>query len=617
MSNGYMGKVLWADLSKQTLWDEPLEEKLCRQYIGGHGLGAKILFDRQKAGVAPLGPDNILGFLTGTLTGTQALSASRYMVVGKSPLTDTWGDANSGGDFGPFLKFSGYDAVFIQGIADRPVYIFIDNGKAQIRDASHLWGKDTYETEDILKNELGQDVEVACIGQSGEKLSLIAAIINNKGRAAGRSGLGALMGSKKLKAVAVKGSLKPPLYDEAKISEMRKQYAAELGGPVAVLRSFGTPGILARCAASGDSPIKNWAGAVTVDFPQFEKIAANAVLERQEKRYGCYRCVVGCGGHMKAGTGEYQYAAGSHKPEYETLAMFGTNMLNDNLESIMMANDICNRYGLDSISAGGTIAYAMECYEKGLLTQKDTDGIDLTWGNHRSMIALLDKLARREGFGHILADGVKKAAERIGKGSEQYAMHIQGEEYAAHDPRRSYPFAVTYRLDPTPGRHTRDSNMGLAGLEKPPFDPNSFSGRAPAQKIGILYFHVADSAGCCHFVLGATGKAEVAINFINAATGWGMDMAEVLKTGERIANIRHCFNLREGLNVLEFKSPDRMVGKPPLTVGPTAGKTVDEEMIAREYCQAMDWDTKTARPSRQKLAELDMEDVSKVIWGQA
>ncbi len=615
MSNGYMGKVLWVDLSERKLWDEPLDEKLCREFIGGYGLGARVLFDKQKAGVDPLGPENTLGFVTGTLTGTQAVGASRYVVVGKSPLTGTWGDANSGGDFGPYLKFAGYDAVFVRGIADRPVYIFIDNGQASIRDASHIWGKDTYETEDLLKAELGEDIEAACIGPSGEKLSLIAAVMNNKGRAAGRSGLGALMGSKKLKAVAVRGSLKVPLFDEAKITELRKKYASELGGPVAVLRSFGTPGIFIRCASSGDSPVKNWAGAITVDFPQYEKIGANAVIERQEKRYGCYHCVVGCGGHMKAGTGDYKYAAGCHKPEYETLGMFGSNLLNDNLDSIIMANDICNRYGLDTISAGAAVAFTFECFEKGLITLQDTDGIQAEWGNHHSVIALLEKLARREGFGNIIADGVKKAAERVGQGSGQYAMHIQGEEYAAHDPRRSYPFTAAYTLDATPGRHTRDSGMPFVGLEKPPFDPNSFSGRAPAQKIGMSYFHVIDSCGCCHFVAGAMGKANAIIDFINASTGWDMTIDEAVKTGERILNMRHCFNLREGLNPLEFKSPDRMVGKPPLTVGPTAGKSVDVKMVAREFCEVMDWDTATARPSRRKLSELGMDDVARVIWG--
>lgn len=615
MLNGYMGKILWVDLNNQTCGDEPLDEKTCRQYIGGYGLGAKVIFDRQKAGVDPLGPDNILGFVTGVLTGTPALGASRYAVVGKSPLTGTWGDANSGGDFGPALRFAGYDAVFVRGIAEKPVYVYIDNGKAVIKDASHIWGKDTYETEDILKSEMGDDIEVACIGPSGEKLSLIAAVINNKGRAAGRSGLGALMGSKKLKAVVVKGKLEIPLFNRAAANEMRKKYAAQLTGPVVGLRAFGTPSILERCAASGDSPVKNWAGAINIDFPQFEKIGANAVIALQEKRYGCWHCVVGCGGHMKAGTGEYKYAAGSHKPEYETLAIFGTNLLNDNLESIIMANDICNRYGLDTISAGATIAYTLECYDKGLITREDTDGIEMTWGNHHSILDMLEKLARREGFGHILADGTQKAAERIGKGSEQYAMHIHGQEYAAHDPRRAYPFAAAYRMDATPGRHTRDSGMPLGGLDKPPFDPNSFTGRAPAQKVGMAFFHVIDSCGCCHFVIGSTGNAGIMIDFINVATGWDMTVDEAVRTGERIANIRHCFNVREGLNLIQYKSPDRMIGNPPLKEGPIAGRTVDEEMVVREFCQAMDWDLKDARPSREKLAELDMDYAARVIWG--
>jgi aldehyde:ferredoxin oxidoreductase len=614
MPNGFMGKTLWVNLSDNKIREEPLDEKTGRHYIGGYGLGAKVLFDRQKGGVDPLGPENTLGFITGLLTGTQALGASRYVVVGKSPLTGTWGDANSGGDFGPNLKFAGYDAVFFTGIAPKPVYLFIDNGKAEIRDAGHLWGKDTWETEDILKNELGKETEIACIGQSGEKVALIAAVINNKGRAAGRSGLGALMGSKKLKAVAVRGNMKVPLFDEARMAELRKKYTAELGGPVAVLRSFGTPGILVRCAQSGDSPVKNWGGAAVVDFPQYEKIGANAVIERQEKRYACYRCVVGCGGHMKEGNGEYKYLAGSHKPEYETLAMFGTNLLNDNLESIVMANDICNRYGLDTISAGSAIGFTIECYEKGLITRQDTDGIEMAWGNHKSIVAMLDKLARREGFGHIIADGVKKAAERIGKGSEKYAMHIHGEEYAAHDPRRGYNFAAAYKMDATPGRHTRDSGMAFAGLEKPPFDPTSFTGRAPAQKVGMSFFHVIDSSGCCHFVIGATQKVDALLDFMKAATGWDLTMPEVLKTGERIANIRHCFNIREGLNVMEYRSPDRMVGKPPLTAGPTAGKSYDEVALARQFCEAMDWDTVTAKPSKKKLLELGMEDVAKVIW---
>ncbi|MQY67480.1 MAG: aldehyde ferredoxin oxidoreductase, partial [Dehalococcoidia bacterium] len=422
---GYTGKMLWVDLSRAKLEDEALDEGLCRQFIGGYGLGARVLFRRQKAGVDPLGPDNILGFTTGMLTGTPSISASRYIVVGKSPLTGGWGDANSGGNFGPYLKFAGYDNIFFSGIAEKLVYLFIDNGKAELRDAAHLTGKDTFQTEDILKGELGKDVEVACIGPAGEKVARIAAVMNNKGRAAGRSGLGAVMGSKKLKAIAVKGNMEIPMADDTKANELRKKYLKELSGHVDMLRDNGTPGIFIDCAESGDTPTKNWSGTATIDFPDYKDIGGDPVIARQEKRYACWRCPIGCGGHMREGRGEYKYEAGAHKPEYETLGMFGADCLNSSVESIIKLNDICNRYGVDTISAGATMAFAIECYERGIITKADTDGIEMTWGNHKSIVAMTEKMVRREGFGDVLADGVKVAAEKIGGDASSYAMHIQ------------------------------------------------------------------------------------------------------------------------------------------------------------------------------------------------
>ncbi|HUW45739.1 MAG TPA: aldehyde ferredoxin oxidoreductase N-terminal domain-containing protein, partial [Dehalococcoidia bacterium] len=284
MARGYMGRVLFADLSKNKLRDEALDEKLCRQFIGGYGIGARILFSRQKAGVDPLGPDNTLGFLTGPFTGTPALSGTRFTVVGKSPLTGGWGDANSGGYFGAFLKFAGYDAVFFTGMSAKPVYLFINNGRAELRDAAHLWGKDTRQTEEILKSELGKDVEVACIGPSGENLSLISAVLN-RSRTAARSGLGAVMGSKKLKALAVKGNMKVPLANEQRTKELRKKYTAELGGHIAWLKPFGTPFLVDIGVLSGDSPVKNWAGVGVIDFPDFQPIAKEAVTERTMKKF--------------------------------------------------------------------------------------------------------------------------------------------------------------------------------------------------------------------------------------------------------------------------------------------------------------------------------------------
>jgi aldehyde:ferredoxin oxidoreductase len=615
MANGYLGKVLWVDLTGGKIKEEALDEKLCRDYIGGYGLGARILFDRMKAGADPLGPENILGFVTGPYTGTQAIGGSRYAVVGKSPLTGTWGDANSGGDFGPYLRFAGYDAVFFTGISKKPVYLVIDNGKAEIKAAGPLWGKDCGETEDLLKNEYGQEAEIACIGPAGEKLSLIAAVINNKGRAAARSGLGAVMGSKKLKAIVAKGKIKIPVFDEAKVNAIRKKYLPLLGGPLAMFRDFGTPAMTADNCNSGDSPVKNWGGVGKTDFPTVEKIGCNAVMDNRQKKYGCYRCMIACGGLMKKGAGDYQYEAGAHKPEYETLAMFGTNCLNDNVYSIIKANDICNMYGLDTISTAAAISMAIECYENGLITKKDTDGIEMTWGNHQSIIAMTEKLAKREGFGAILADGVKKAAERIGKGAEKYAFHIAGQEFPAHDPKLSYSFAIGYRMDATPGRHTRQGGPNPPGLPTPPLpeDRHVFTGRAEAQKVGTCFLHVIEAVGMCQFVVGTFPDASVAVEFLNALTGWNLSMEETLKTGERIANIRHAFNIREGINPLKYNIPGRMVGKPPMKSGPHAGITIDEKTLCEEFCVAMGWDTKTARPSNKKLKELGLEDVAKVI----
>jgi aldehyde:ferredoxin oxidoreductase len=617
MARGYMGRILFVDLSRNKLSDESLDEKLCRQFIGGYGIGARILFSRQKAGVDPLGPDNTLGILTGPLTGTPALAGTKHTVVGKSPLTGGWGDANSGGYFGAFLKYAGYDAVFFNGISAKPVYLFINNGKAELRDAAHLWGRDTRQTEEILQSELGKDVEVACIGPSGENRSLISAVFN-RSRTAARSGLGAVMGSKRLKAVAVKGNMKVPVADEQGTKELRKKCTAELGGHIAWLKPFGTPFLVDIGVLSGDSPVKNWSGVGLVDFPDFKPIAKEAVIARMTKKFACYQCPIGCGGYMKAGTGEYEYEAGSRRPEYETIAMFGTNCLNNNLESILKASDICDRYGIDTISAGGTIALAIECYERGLITKKDTDGIEMTWGNHKAIVAMTEKLAKREGFGAVLADGVKAAAQRIGRGADQYAIHVGGEELPAHDPKHSFHYATSYRMDPTPGRHFVGSELSdapghPAGL-LPKFDLKSFSGRGEARRIGSSFHHVVVCTGTCLFVYWAFPNVDPIAEFMRAVTGWDVDNEELLETGERIANIRHAFNIREGLTPLKFKVPDRVLGKPPLKEGLVAGVTVDEDTMVKEYLTAMDLDLKTAKPGKKKLLELGLADVAQELW---
>jgi len=615
MTRGYMGKILNVDLSANELKDEVPEEKLCRDYIGGYGIGARILYDRMKAGTDPLGPDSILGVMTGPFTGTDAISGTRFTIFGKSPLTGGWGDANSGGYFGAYIRFSGYDGILFTGISKKPVYLFIDSGKAELRDASHLWGKDTYETEDILKEELGDDVAIICIGPSGEKLSLVSCIMHNKGSAAGRSGLGAVMGSKKVKAVAVKGKMKVPVDDAKGLKELRKKYLSQLSGDIDWISKYGTSFVTVSSVESGDSPVKNWGGIAVNDFPDAKPLGADPVDERRLKRTGCYRCPISCEAIMKEGTGEYKYAAGSFRPEYETIVMFGSNCLNDNLESIMMANDMCNRYGIDTISAGAIMAFAMECYEKGLINKKDTGGIEMTWGNHKSLVAMLEKMARREGFGDILADGVKIAAQKIGKGAGEYAIHIQGQEVPAHNPIGGFHWPATYIANATPGRHTQGSE-GFSQELLPKYDPGSFSGRGPAHRIGTCQQHITMCTGSCLFVVGNLPSYEVMAEFMRAITGWDITLDEMLEAGERIENVRQSFNVREGLNLLKSEVSGRILGKPPHAVGPLAGVTVDADTLVKEYMAAMDWDAATAKPSEKKLKSLGLDDIAREFWSK-
>jgi len=600
MAGGYMGRILLVNLTTREIREETPEESLYKDFVGGYGIGSRILYSHQRGGVDPLGPENIFGLVTGPLTGTPALLGCRYTAVAKSPLTGGWGDANSGGYFGPYLKFSGYDGVFFTGIADGPVYLYINNRKAELRDANHLWGKDAYFTEDAIQADLGKGVEVACIGQSGEKLSLISCITTKRRNAAGRSGLGAVMGSKKLKGVAVKGNQKVPITDIELANKFRREHLAELkaakqgGKPfLEQRRKYGTTSTTDLQAHSGDAPVKNWGGVGIVDFPDSSGLSGDAAIANVVERATCWRCPLTCKGILKEGEGEYKYPAGTARPEYETQASFGSMCLNNNTESIAMANHICNSYGLDTISAGGVIAFAIECYENGLITKADTDGIELTWGNHRSIVELTQKMAKREGFGDILADGVKVAAEKIGKGTEQYAIHIGGQELAMHDPKLSVgrPAAARYHMNATPGRHTQG------------FGPSGFQG------------HITNTAGLCitgFFAPKDPGKYIA--GYLNAVTGLERSMDELLKVGERIDNMRHVFNLREGLNPLDRKVNPRIIGNPPQKDGPLADVTIDLDAQINPNLEALDWDRETTKPSKNKLLELGLDDVAKDLW---
>ncbi len=602
MSGGYIGKILFVDLSTGAIKEEALDEKMCRDFIGGYGIGARILYTRQRGGVDPLGPENILGLISGPLTGTPVPTGTRFTAVAKSPLTGGWGDANSGGYFGPSLKFAGFDAVFFTGISSKPVYLLIDNGEAQLKDAVNLWGKDSYETEDLLMAEYGEKSAVACIGPAGEKLSLIASIMTDHGSAAARSGLGAVMGSKRLKAVVARGTMDIPVADKAAVEKIRADQikAWQTPGPTGMSamernHKYGTSFSTYNSAHSGDSPVKNWGGVGVIDLPDRAGLHHDVFAALVERGHGCWHCPLRCKAFLKASEIDYKYAADSRRPEYETAAAFGSNCGNSNTRSITMANDICNHAGLDTISAGTVIAFATELYENGILTKKDTDGIDLKWGNYQAMVSMTMKMAEREGLGDILADGVKIAADKIGKGAEKFAVHIGGQELGMHDPKiprgPGAPYSVArYQMDATPGRH-------LAW-----FGPG-----------GFIDMHIINVSGLC-----AIGhwpdERERMLGIFNAITGWNYSMDDLRKVGERIANLRHAFNLREGINELKWSVHPRIVGKPPQTAGPLAGVTAD--LDAQDYwcLGALDWDRLTTKPSKARLLSLGLEDVAKDLW---
>ena len=606
MPGGYMGKILLVDLSSGTIKEEVLEEKMCRNFVGGYGIGSRILYSRQKAGVDPLGYENMLGFITGPFTGTQVPTGARFTVVAKSPLTGGWGDANCGGQFGPYLKFAGYDAVFFTGISPKPVYLLVDNGKARLKDAGYLWGADTYNTEDTLAAEYGSQSRAACIGPSGEKLSLISCIMTDHGSTAGRSGLGAVMGSKKLKAVVARGTNEVSVADKTALEQARKEinkfyktlFVSDGLSVNERLHKWGTVAGTYASAHSGDSPVKNWGGIGIIDLPDRAGLHSDVFAARVEKLSGCWHCPVACKAYIKEGEGEYKYAAGSRRPEYETAAAFGALCVNNNTESIMMVNDICNRAGIDTISTGTVIAFATELYENGILTDKDTSGIDLKWGNHQAMVKMTEKMANREGLGDILADGVKKAAEKIGKGAEKFAVHIGGQELGMHDPKLSpegQPVAAPFLMDATPGRHNAR------------FGPSGFR------------MHLTNAGGICtlsSFGLIQTPDNDVRmVNFFNAVTGFNYSLDEMLKAGERIANLRHAFNLREGIIELKWPVHPRITGKPPQATGPLAGVTADIEAQVFWNLGVLDWDRLTTKASKEKLLSLGLDDVAKDLWG--
>jgi aldehyde:ferredoxin oxidoreductase len=611
---GVLRKIAWLNLSTGEVKIEEPPDELYENYLGGYGIGAYYLYTKQRAKVDPLGPENTLGLTTGPLTGTQAITGNRFTAVGKSPKTGGWGDANCGGKFGPALKQAGIDAIFFAGISEKPVYALVEDGKVMLHDASSYWGLNCSEAEEKFKEAHGKQAHAAVIGPAGERVSALAAIINDGGRAAARSGLGMVMGSKSLKGVVVLATGTVAVAEEERLNALRKEilhkYYKKSNPLYDFFHTYGTPGALESSLLEGDTPIKNWVGGKK-DFPGYKKIGGEAILKYKTEPYGCWMCPIACGAYVKASSGYGK----SHRPEYETLGAFGAMCLNDNIESIFHLNNICNDAGMDTISTGATVAFAIECYERGIISKEDTGGIELKWGNHEAIVRITMQMARGEGFGgKVLGDGIRKAVERIGKDAGAFAMECGGEELPMHDPRCYPGIAASYVADATPGRHTQYGSWNVEGefvpegLNHPTVnDKYTFSGKGQTHKYLSSFGHVVNAAGLCMFGSTIT-PAMVVPEYLSLAMGKKFTMEDILEIGERIANLRTAFNLREGIrNKESFKLPGRILGQPPLSAVPTKGISVDNETQLRDYYMAMGWNTETGVPKRAVFKRLGLD----------
>ncbi|WP_258361143.1 aldehyde ferredoxin oxidoreductase family protein [Moorella sulfitireducens (nom. illeg.)] len=616
MKGGYVGKLLFVDLTTSSIREEELSFDLAKNFIGGYGIGAKFLFDMMKPGVDPLGPENVIGFVTGPLTGSGAYMGGRYMVVCKSPVYGGWNDANAGGYFGPELKKAGYDGVFVTGAAAKPVYLWINDGNVEIRDASKLWGKDAKEVLDALIEQTGEPkLRAAVIGPAGEHLSLMAAVINDGHRAAARGGSGAVMGSKKLKAVVVRGTGEIRVADRQRLSELNKAIREAIANPpdnvfgqyVRGFANLGTGSTTTPSVLSGDAPVKNWGGIGIEDFgvERAKKVGNQSFNENYfVKKYACAFCPLACGAIYRVDGGKWPLGI-TERPEYETAAAFGPNCLNDDVEAILKCNELCNRFGLDTISVGATIAWVMECYEKGLLGPEELDGIEAVWGNAEAIVALTEKIANNEGCGKILALGSQAAAQKWGKGYE-YLQTAMGIEVAMHDPRLNPGWARVYQYDPTPGRHVKG---GAASV------PLNIPDRGKVDVAMASNFEILSSAGLCQFSMFAFPKGAIK-ELLEAVTGEGFSEEELFTAGVRIFTMRHSFNVREGLKRADYTISPRVTGKPPLPQGPTAGVTVDNEKLGNEFYATLGWDINTGIPGKDTLERLGgMANVIATLYG--
>jgi aldehyde:ferredoxin oxidoreductase len=605
---GYMGNILRVDLTTGKVKTEPLPEELAKLYIGGRGLGAKILYDEVRGGVDPLSPANKLIFANGPLTGTPAQSCSRWMVITKSPLTGGIIRSTAGGSFGAELKSAGFDVLIVEGKAEKPVYLWINDDQVVMRDAGKLKGLLSDDTAAAIRKELKDEkIKVATIGPAGEKLVRFAAIVDDR-RTASRGGVGAVMGSKNLKAIAVRGSRKIELADRTKIQEVtRNQIAISQQSPLFQgFSHLGSPGVTALLHELGIYPVRNFQDGILEGF--HGNLTPDKLEEVFVKDVHCHNCYIHCGSIMRVAGGPYA-SDGVEGPEFETVWSFGGEVGNTNLGMIIEANRICDDHGVDTISAGSCIGFAMELYEKGILTKRDVGGLELIWGNQEAIIALLKKIVTREGIGDLLAEGTKRTAQKIGKGADKYAMHVKGLEIPAYDPRGAKAHGLNLATSNIGANHmTGYATQELFGIPEPAerFTPE---GKGKLCKRNQDLMAISDSIIACGFpfLFGWLGIATYK-QLLPAATGIEefSDEEYLLKLGERVYNLERAFNVREGFGRKDDMLPSRFLHESPKS-GPVKGQVFEMEQILDDYYEARGWDKKTGNPTRTKLESLGLK----------
>ncbi len=612
MKDCFTGKILRVNLSKEKISSDILEENFYRRHFGGRGLISYYLLNELEPRVDPLSPDNLLIFACGPVTGAPVSGSGRNSVGAKSPLTGAYGEAEAGGYWGAELKWAGLDAIIFEGKATEPVYLWINDKKVELRDASNIWGLEIKKSQEKIRSELGENrVKVAQIGPGGEKLVRYACVINDMNHVAGRCGMGAVMGSKNLKAIAVKGTGKVEVRKPKRLRKLASWMAKNVDKVAQTLHTYGTGADMDVSETLGNLPVHNFRDG---DFPEVDSISAQAVKEHVRVGMGtCYACVVACKKEVKV-TEPWKVDRAYGGPEYETLAALGSNCGVSDLKAVCKANELCQQYSVDTISTGVSISFAMECFERGLLTKENTEGMELNFGDPLCMVKMVEMIGERKGLGDLLAEGVKRAAERISKGAEELAVHVKGQEVPMHDPRLKRGEALGYTVSPTGADHVHNIHDTFLYPQLPKqYKSLGILETVPIEDFGPkkirLYKFVGEWRTLNNFLVmclftpwSITQKVEI----VRSVTGWKTTAFELMKIVERGNTLARIFNLREGFTEKDDWLPPRFFQ--PKTSGALSKTSVDPQKLQKaklKYYDMMGW-TEEGVPKRSKLEELDI-----------